>query len=333
MHGQWPIVRRVLRDAVGHVALVLIGLFVGLVLLEALLQVGALYVRLSGRGMPIALGTGPRCVVCLGDSNTYGVYVDKSQAWPAQLEAAWNADGKAGPIQVLNLGFPGTNSSRVRNQFPRVLEAVRPSLVLIMIGINDIWIPPEPLEGDAAAIGELAWRYSRVYRFGYMLAHWLHPPPPLEIMGDVPLAREWRGPEDVRPDVALGSLETTAAAHYDGIDIRLGAGRPASGKAVSDLGANLEAVVERARRDDVPVALVTYPSSTGPYGSTSERLRQFARRTGVPVIDVGARLAERCGPGCPGLLFSDGHPRPAGHAATAQIVMHELRHRHDVFPP
>jgi hypothetical protein len=192
-----------------------------------------------------------------------------------------------------------------------------------MVGVNDIWIPAEPLEGDANSIGELAWRYSRVYRFGYMLMQWLRPPR-LEIVGDEGPGREWTGPQDVRPDVVLQSLKKPVTAQYGGWDIRLG--QSAGGRGgVSDLAANLGAIIEQARRDSIPVALLTYPSSAGPYGRTNERLRDFEQRSRTPLIDVNVRLAERCTPDCSDLLFSDGHPRSAGHSATARIVVDELR--------
>ena len=53
-------------------------------------------------------------MLALGDSNTYGLWVEPAESYPAVFERRWNADPARRPIEVLNLGFPGTNASMVR---------------------------------------------------------------------------------------------------------------------------------------------------------------------------------------------------------------------------
>src|SRR4029077_20414011 len=69
-----------------HTALVLFGIFAGLLAIELFLQTGAALVRVTGRTRPSAVGTRHRRFLCLGDSNTYGVYVDERQAYPQVVE-------------------------------------------------------------------------------------------------------------------------------------------------------------------------------------------------------------------------------------------------------
>ena len=64
-------------------ALVLVYVLVA----EAGLQIAAFFVRRATRAeMPVAWVTGNVRVLCLGDSHTYGLWVDRSQAYPQQLE-------------------------------------------------------------------------------------------------------------------------------------------------------------------------------------------------------------------------------------------------------
>src|SRR3954447_9225811 len=81
------------------------------------------------------------CILCVGDSNTYGLYLrDRDQeAYPSQLERSWNADPNRTPIEVLNLGYPGVNSSRLIRDLSRMLDVLSPEVVMIMIGSNDYW--------------------------------------------------------------------------------------------------------------------------------------------------------------------------------------------------
>ena len=96
---------RKLREYSGRLGLVLGGLLGSVVLLEVVLQLGALALRATGREMPAGWLTGDRRILCLGDSNTYGLYLDRSEAYPKQLEALWNQSGSP-RVEILNHGFP-----------------------------------------------------------------------------------------------------------------------------------------------------------------------------------------------------------------------------------
>ena len=104
--------------------------------------------------MPAAWLTGNQRVLCLGDSHTYGLWVERSQAYPQQLEAVWNERGLSPKLEVVNVGVPGTNSSRVLRELPEMLETLDPDILIVMVGGNDFWTLPVPLDERAAA-GEL----------------------------------------------------------------------------------------------------------------------------------------------------------------------------------
>jgi hypothetical protein len=112
-----------LGSLAGHLFLVLFGLVLGLLLFELGLQAAAVWMRRDGQS-PVAWVTGRRRVLCLGDSNTYGLSLgDRTDAWPQQLEKLWNAVTPSRPAEVLNPGYPGTNSSRPRRDLPAILRA------------------------------------------------------------------------------------------------------------------------------------------------------------------------------------------------------------------
>src|SRR2546422_967854 len=76
------------------------------------------------------------------------------------------------PIEVMNLGFPGTNSSHIRNALPKLLSMFHPDVVTVMVGGNDWWTAPEPMAdapGTRARLDTFLWRVSRLYRLLYML--------------------------------------------------------------------------------------------------------------------------------------------------------------------
>jgi hypothetical protein len=110
-----------IRAMLSRVALLIGGTIVGLLLLEALLQAAALYTAVT---RPRAAGQwlrGDQRIVCLGDSNTYGFFLERpaEEAYPHQVQERWNARPGAAPIEVLNLGVPGYELFEAARGAPR----------------------------------------------------------------------------------------------------------------------------------------------------------------------------------------------------------------------
>ncbi|MEM7204305.1 MAG: GDSL-type esterase/lipase family protein [Planctomycetota bacterium] len=129
------------------------------VLLETVLQLGALgfwlfYPRVEASGPEDA-----RVVLCIGDSYTYGMGTTTPEmAYPAQLERALTKS-TGEPWRVVNAGWPGRNSRDVLERIDGLLARHAPSLVYLMIGTNDGWSRPERLtletaQAPATASGE-----------------------------------------------------------------------------------------------------------------------------------------------------------------------------------
>lgn len=138
-------------------------------LLELLLQLGSLAVKEHSWRAQSQWLTGNLRILALGDSNTYGLYLPAEDSYPAQLEKLWNLQHPNQPIEVINLGYPGTNSFRLRANLPELLNTFQPDLVLMMIGFNDFWTPVE----IPATVDELTWLeklqyHSRLYQLFYM---------------------------------------------------------------------------------------------------------------------------------------------------------------------
>ena len=71
--------------------------------------------------------------VALGDSYTIGTAVSEAERWPDQLAA------RLGDVElVANLGVNGyTSADLITDQLPR-LDELRPELVSLLIGVNDV---------------------------------------------------------------------------------------------------------------------------------------------------------------------------------------------------
>lgn len=160
----WPF--KVLKITV---VMALIGVISG----ELMLQGLSLIVRASGHSIQKDWLTTNTRVLALGDSFVYGLYLPQNLSWPAQLQEHWNnhlAEDQQ-PIEVLNLGFPGTNSARILANINEFMQLFRPDLVLIMVGANDVWTPKENIDRkDSIWLQAVGWirQNSRLYKLWYM---------------------------------------------------------------------------------------------------------------------------------------------------------------------
>lgn len=309
----------------GRAALAACGLLSGVLLLEAGLQLAALIVAAAGREREAAWATGHARILCLGDSNTYGLWLERSEAWPQQLEARWNATPGAAPVEVLNLGFPGTNSSRLRRDFRRMLQTFEPDLVLVMVGANDYWTQPVPLEGQEPGGGGAAplWRRSRVVKLAAMLRRALDASR-LEVSFDPEAGAAAPpgsgGPRDRRSGVA----------RFGEAEFALGWVRARPGelyRAEEALETNLRALAAEAGAFGSRLVFMTYPSGFKQvYLQASRFIRRAAEASGTPLVELPPVFARVCPQeDCPEYLFPDHHPNGAGYRLIAETLLERLR--------
>ena len=77
---------------------------------------------------------------------------------------------------MLKLGFSGTNSFLVAKSIDEVIKKFKPDVVLLTVGINDIFTASEYVEASSETVGHLDFwdpltmlrRYSRLYKLLYM---------------------------------------------------------------------------------------------------------------------------------------------------------------------
>jgi lysophospholipase L1-like esterase len=299
-HLHQPAAARV-RELAARLGLALLGVLIALVLIELVLRAGAAYVATAGRLAPKAGHDGGRRVLCLGDSNTYGLYVNGEDAYPALLQRDWNEATPSRPIEVLNLGMPGNNSSRVRNALPRLLATHRPALVTLMVGVNDWWTVPEPVAAETAGVSSVLWSVSRTYRLAFMVWR-ANDPAATDGSGQMPVPRR-AGPKPAAAKFGW-TTQPGGVADWD-----------------QALGRNVAAIVAEARRLAVPVVLLTYPADVTFYGTANAVLRDTARGLHVPLVDLAAAVTPECTPpACRNLLFPDYHPTARGHALAAHAL-------------
>ena len=164
------------RAIVARLSQIGLGLLLGLLLIEVILQVGSLFTASMRGGQHDGVLRSGHRVACFGDSNTFGLGVGQPRSYPNVLARRWKSAPEGQRVEVVNLGMPGLNSSRLRQQFRGMIATLRPDMVTIMIGVNDPWTVPVPLYGQEENWHYRLWSASRAYRFLYMLSKvWQNP--------------------------------------------------------------------------------------------------------------------------------------------------------------
>lgn len=229
------------RQAARRAGAVGVGILIALVLLELLLQAAAAWTWWREGGSPRA-GDDAATVLCVGDSFTYGLGLDEPSrtSYPAQLQQRLDAQ-HPGRERVAIEALPGRDSRDALAALPGALARRAPATVFVLIGANDAWSRPAPLErippsGSSTAPFRLCCRTARLLA---LLAPRLRVPPPSSLPAGV-----WHaGPERVEfaPDgtvlwrlgnaaleprgdvlrIAAGGIETRFAVTPDGDLLRL----------------------------------------------------------------------------------------------------------------
>jgi lysophospholipase L1-like esterase len=312
------------RGVFAKIVLLVASLLVAVVLVEVCLQFAAMLLQASGRDPEGAWLTSDVRVLALGDSNTFGLYLEAHETYPSQLEARWNESVHAPKIEVVNLGYPSTNSSRLLVNFDRLLDAFAPNVVLVQIGVNDYWTAPVEIDreesGGASLLGAIR-THSRLYKLIYILRRSAVDPDALEV------GYNREAFNDRKQDV-----NHTGSVQYRGETFELSEPfAPGSkkstlpmppGNKTERLATNLAAMIRVASERSVALVLVTYPSRASFYGGANQVLRRVAAANHVALADPGRELEDRCPDvECPELFLPDHHATALGNEIVARSVL------------
>jgi lysophospholipase L1-like esterase len=255
---------------------VVLFLMTSLLVAEGGLQIAArLFVDRSVAG---ARAPGTFRVLALGDSHTYGAGVSEREAYPGQLQEYLDAR-EPGVFTVINKGVPGFNTSMLRKRLARHVSSYDPDMVILWVGINDIWNVTD-VESDGAGVWArlegIASR-SRLFR----------------------LVMVWRHDRRLERDVAAdhGRPTVTQEGEREGNPI----GSVGYGDFVEKLTVhrtdrlprdtvrtreeqNFAAMVRWLRGAGIPVVFIEYPLDMNAFATANEAMRTVAARYDVPIV-------------------------------------------------
>lgn len=276
---------------------IVLALALGLVACELVLQGvawgnRALHRRDPGSGDP---GGAARVWVCVGDSNTYGVFEDAQDAYPGVLQRLLDEHAPGANVTVVNLGMPATNVREAAEALQGALERYEPELAIVLSGVNNSW----------------SWRSDEDDA-------WEGPPwyERLRLVRLVRLLGRERSDDAVAPGGRAGTDDPERSYSADGRERRAEAELHDS--IVRDLARLLDRVEPSACR---PV-LLTYPWDEGWLATANAAIRDVAAARGTLFVDSGARFAPIRDELADELLYyPDRHLRARGYQHFARGVL------------
>jgi len=307
-----------------------------IVVLECALQTIAGVIKWHEQADHVTADEDTVTILTLGDSNTYGVFVDKNETWPAKLQALLTTSGfKA---HMVNIGWPGTNSTVLNWQLEPAIQQVQPDLILIMIGVNDYW--SQPIFREEISAWQYIKLYSRVYRL-WQLGRFN-----LQNTNDTDLRisyTDWSqngSTENLSAASGAENMKHLAAAHLqpvniDGGSLMLGINTVQNEYSVdlkargfaSLLHYSMAGIIGQAGKHKIPVIFLNYGANIDAYQKSNHAIKRAQELTGATVIDVRLHhlLNNHCrgyqsAPDCKQWFFPDNHPTADGYAQIAQAV-------------
>lgn len=350
--------RRFLRRSIAFV----VGALVAALVLEVVLQIGALYMHLGAAdaGAASRLDGEAPVALCVGDSFTFGLHATSSaHSYPALAQARAEALGEKAP-RFVNRGVPGQSSRDVLLALDADLGRHRPDVVYVLVGTNDHTFRPEPVRPhefvDAQDRG-FAWRL-RTWRMLQLLGTaWGEPATSerhpfvgvwhanavefeLTADGVMRLAdQRWAWEIDAVGQLAVqlpDGKRMPIQWRRDGTRLRVACALwdppilfepgPMPGPVSEILREHLRQIVHKVRAAGARCVLLTYPGGAFARPGLNEDIRAAAVELGVDLIDVEARFSElAASEDTQRLYVADGHCSDLGNAVIAELCAADAR--------
>ncbi|NQX87844.1 MAG: hypothetical protein HRT77_04200 [Halioglobus sp.] len=330
----------------------LVILVIILVAIELLLQLSALIVAATGRKAPTDWSTNNLRVLAIGDSNTFGIYLDEQDSYPAQLETMWNDQIPHQKIEVINLGYPGTNSYQLADIIEGILASTKPDIVLLTVGINDIFTAAEYVESDTNRLHPMTFirRHSRLYKLFYIAQQGLktkalelddtladQEEPQQPSVNDRQVLRWSDDPQerlrrvqkfkDANATPSEGALHGETMQLGDQTVVMVAPTAPASDSGFKYIQKNLSGIEKKVAESGAKLYLMTYAASASLYQKANQEIIAYAANSpNLSFINVAAEVKKVCPRSnrCPELFFEDLHPKAAGYKIVAETVVSRL---------
>jgi len=240
-------------------------------------------------------------ILILGDSFTFGAWVDSAEIFPQLLEVALNTGFEypgASGIEILNGGSPGSLTKNWVDLYARVRGDFEPDVILIVFFLRDGTLTTSmgaffgPIRAEIAEKNRASTLYRRVY-----------------------LSRLYTDYRD-RLRVSREYTQTINRSYVGTADETV---------EWQNARRNILKIVRTARDASAEVGLVIFPVLFGmddeyPFAAACDEIAAFARQHDIPVHNLLEAFSGHAGPAL-WVSAYDQHPNATGHAIAAKSLL------------
>lgn len=295
-----------------------------ILLLEITLQVGSfINQHILERSNPTQWLTSHLRIVTMGDSNTYGLHLKPEESYPKQLETLWNITYKDKQIEVINLGYPGANSSRIVANIAEVIDKLKPDFIMVMIGTNDSWTLP--ITGAENSLTYHPWNifqriksHSKIYR-AYCI-----------ITREAVDENELKTVTTSDPRQAESAKGKPATIDYKNLHLDFSMNMRTQTDAFNpdeNILKNLAKLMSYADLNKQRIIFLTYPANKGYYKQANKMIKEAISSKQYPdFIDISSAFSELQPPKGEGndYFFQDLHATAKGNHLVAETAKQHL---------
>ena len=248
-------------------------------------------------------------ILCLGDSTTEGLRVEREYSYPSRLQGLLDSNIKDNQYVVINEGHSSMNSSQLLNRLDDYIETHKPNLVVVLIGMNDAWNLKESNiwmfenTGSWSQIGsriKIILSNVRVYQFIKLLS----------------VSKEPREPREpiVAPDDFYKEFQDRAKKYDKSIDEQK--------KLFDLLNHNIGQIIRISKRNGILVFLMTYQKEG--LGGARGILNIVYESLNLPIVDNAALFQEAGKKGYNFISVDNYHPNELGYLSIAKNVFNRM---------
>lgn len=245
-------------------------------------------------------------ILCLGDSNTFGMGVEDAETYPAQLEAELRARGRE--ACVFNAGVPGYWTLQELRTLELLAPVLRPDVVVVGWLQNDIADPAAPFYAGHQVIGGYVCENAEGYE---------------KLQRDVLEERSW----EISRLAQLVSLGSRLWRHERRVPERaLEESRPFPPEQLEASFALVQQIYRTARQHGARCLVLVYGTQpeveSGRKNPAVQFLEDRLQQEQMEFLSF-TDLLHACHADGQGPLFvlrDETHPNPAGHGITARAL-------------
>ncbi|MBI3818330.1 MAG: SGNH/GDSL hydrolase family protein [Planctomycetes bacterium] len=293
------------RPALRRIAVAFMACILALALLEGVLRLASVFVS-STRQWPASAGKDGPVVLFVGDSHTFGLWVEPDETLPAVAEVLLRTACQK-KLYCVNLGRAAAPSWVSVAEAVEAIAALKPTVVVFRGGVNNLfWTRPK----------DAHWWYDlRIIKLARISIHNIRGGDAKHNSSNV-FGVSDRRDQPISPPDASGEFKSGTLMNVP---------LPPAEELTADLRNDVRTLADATKRANAQLYFIGYLDAKDPHVLASRALERIGGELGITYINMDSlSTAPQTIEHQSEFLYSDGHPRRLGYGMEARRLVRTL---------